>query len=562
MTAVCAHCQAPLAPDVLEGLCPRCLLRGVPVERIEDVATTPPAGCTPPAIAELAPLFPQLEILELLGQGGMGAVYKTRQIKLDRLVALKVLPSGVANDPGFAERFAREATTLARLNHPSIVGIHDFGDIGGLYYLVMEFVEGVNLRQALAGGKLQPREALAIVGELCAAMQYAHEMGVVHRDIKPENVLLDRQGRVKVADFGLAKLVSGSRPVPRLTATRQAMGTPHYMAPEQWEKPLEVDHRADVYSLGVVFYELLTGELPLGKFAPPSEKAAVDARLDAVVLRAMERQPERRYQKMSEMKTALDEMEQPRVTLWPKGASTPLENCLGAVLFVFGLAFVLLPVSLMLGLGEYWMAGLVTLGFLSIFMLLLATAAKKNVSRGAVAAGAKQPEELSDPVPSMTAEQEIQRRLLQFAPQVLSVPGLSTKEESLRLQLLYWQDELSRCLSVLPGIDPNLLATAREQCRAPADEVILAVLDFSGGKGESGLLFSGKGLHWRNGADTPHPGTGSLSYQELSGQRLVNQGDMISLDNGQFICPRPDKSGIDCKILRIVLNKMWETWDQ
>jgi serine/threonine protein kinase len=306
MTAVCTRCQATLAANVLEGLCPRCLLLQAIVLERSDGGSVPAAGLAP-TVAELGPLFPQMEILELLGEGGMGAVYKARQVKLDRLVALKVLPPGVEKGPGgFAERFAREARALARLNHPHIVAVHDFGDVEGLYYLVLEYVDGVNLRQALAAGKLGPAQALLVVSDLCAALQYAHEMGVVHRDIKPENILLDRQGRVKVADFGLAKLVGQAQPPGRLTGSAQAMGTPHYMAPEQWEKPLEVDHRADVYSLGVVFYELLTGELPVGKFPPPSQKAGVDARLDEVVLRAIEKEPEQRYQKMSEMKTAVE----------------------------------------------------------------------------------------------------------------------------------------------------------------------------------------------------------------------------------------------------------------
>src|SRR5262249_51554644 len=143
-----------------------------------------------PSPEELAPLFPQLEILELLGHGGMGAVYKARQVKLRRLVALKILPPAMALSPGFAERLTREARALARLNHPHIVTVHDFGDVNGLYYLVMEYVEGVDLRKALKGGKLAPRRALPLVAELCETLQYAHEMGVVHRDIKPENVLL------------------------------------------------------------------------------------------------------------------------------------------------------------------------------------------------------------------------------------------------------------------------------------------------------------------------------------------------------------------------------------
>ena len=140
----------------------------------------------------------------------MGAVYQARQLKLDRLVAIKILPPEWGRDPAFAERFAREARALARLNHPQIVGVHDFGEAGGLYYLIMEFVDGVNLRQLLRAGQLQPRQALAIVPQVCDALQYAHEEGIVHRDIKPENILLDKRGRVKIADFGLAKLMRRS----------------------------------------------------------------------------------------------------------------------------------------------------------------------------------------------------------------------------------------------------------------------------------------------------------------------------------------------------------------
>ncbi len=170
----------------------------------------------------------------------------------------------------------------------------------------MEFVDGVSLRQLLDAGKLSPQEALAIVPQICDALQYAHNAGVVHRDIKPENVLLDRNGQVKIADFGLAKLMGREPNDFALTGTGQVMGTPHYMAPEQLEHPQDVDHRADIYSLGVVFYQMLTGELPLGRFAPPSAKVQIDVRLDEVVLRALEKEPERRYQQVSEVKTDVE----------------------------------------------------------------------------------------------------------------------------------------------------------------------------------------------------------------------------------------------------------------
>jgi hypothetical protein len=274
---------------------------------------SPAGGFVPPAPEALAAVFPQLEILELLGSGGMGAVYKARQPGLDRLVALKILPPEVGADAAFAQRFTREAQALAKLNHPNIVAVYDFGQAAAptsrgpsrLFYFLMEYVDGVNLRQAMRQGKLRPGEALKIVPQVCDALQFAHDEGIVHRDIKPENILLDRRGRVKIADFGLAKLL-GVKADRALTGTRQVMGTPHYMAPEQVQGTRDVDHRADIYSLGVTFYEMLTGELPLGRFAPPSKKVEIDVRLDDVVLRSLEVEPAKRYQKASEVKTEVE----------------------------------------------------------------------------------------------------------------------------------------------------------------------------------------------------------------------------------------------------------------
>ena len=162
-----------------------------------------------PTPEDLAKHFPQLEILDCLGRGGMGVVYKARQPKLNRLVALKILAPERVEEPKFAERFAREAQALARLNHPNIVTVYDFGEADGLYFLLMEFADGVSLRQLLQTRKIEPEEALAIVPKICEALQYAHDEGVVHRDIKPENILLDKKGRVKIADFGIAKIVGG-----------------------------------------------------------------------------------------------------------------------------------------------------------------------------------------------------------------------------------------------------------------------------------------------------------------------------------------------------------------
>jgi serine/threonine protein kinase len=262
---------------------------------------------------ELAPHFPQLEILECLGRGGMGVVYKARQKTLKRFVALKLLAPERVGDGKFAERFTGEAQALAALNHPNIVTIHDFGQAGGFYFLLMEFVDGVNLRQLLRARKFTPEEALAIVPPLCDALQFAHDRGIVHRDIKPENLLLDKDGRVKVADFGIAKMLgsverggkTGEYAAPE-NATQSTVGTPGYSAPEQKTDPQHVDSRADIYSLGVVFYEMLTGELPGQRLEAPSRKVHIDIRLDEVVLRALEKNPELRYQQASEIKTAVE----------------------------------------------------------------------------------------------------------------------------------------------------------------------------------------------------------------------------------------------------------------
>ncbi len=309
----CTRCGAELDP---RGLCPTCLLAAA-VDAGPEPASA--SGAPPPSPAELAAHFPSYEILEFVGRGGMGFVYRARHRTLERSVALKLLAPQIAAQPGFAERFAREARVLASLSHPSIVAVHDHGRSGPWWHLAMEFVEGASLRELMRERSVEPRQALAIVAQICDALQYAHEHGVVHRDIKPENILVDRAGRVRILDFGLSK-ISGERAGENITRTDQVMGTPHYMAPEQWERPSEVDHRADIYAVGVVFYELLTGELPLGRFAPPSHKVAIDVRLDEVVLKSLEKAPERRYQHASEVKSRVEEVSQ---THRPAARPTP-----------------------------------------------------------------------------------------------------------------------------------------------------------------------------------------------------------------------------------------------
>jgi serine/threonine protein kinase len=467
----CPQCGTPLQSGALAGLCPACLLKRGAEESATGGAQT---AFVPPTIAELAPLFPQLEILELIGKGGMGAVYKARQKQLDRIVALKILPPGIGNDPAFADRFAREAKALAKLNHPGIVTLYEFGVASGilpdvepgilpggkgvlsatglessgfgassgagpggkippsmsgkrpdattpagpasqpstlnpqplLYYFLMEFVDGVTLRQLLNTGRIAPREALAIVPQICDALQFAHDHGIVHRDIKPENILMDRRGRVKVADFGLAKIVGtesersaglrpsavqtddsnepGRRPaLQELTDAGKVMGTPQYMSPEQIAAPGEVDHRADIYALGVVFYQMLTGELPGKRIEPPSSKVRIDVRLDEVVLRALEKKPELRYQQASVLKTQLEriaetEMRKPEsgkaeTNRFPRILFKPILNLDFAVRWGWRFAGLIILLSLAYTFSDGAASGVVLkLAFLPIVLVAIA----------------------------------------------------------------------------------------------------------------------------------------------------------------------------------------------
>ncbi len=252
-----------------------------------------------PTPEELARQIPNLEVIELLGQGGMGVVYKGRQPLLDRHVAIKVLRPDYQTDGEFQERFLREARTLAKLRHPYIVTVFDIGKAGQLYYLVMEFVEGASLRQLLVDQSITERDTLEFVPQIAEALQHAHEAGIVHRDVKPENVLVDALGRVRLVDFGLATLFGPN--VARGPDDDRVAGTLGYMAPEQFTMPESVDHRADIYATGIVFYEMLAGERPEADSLPPSQRAATDARLDPIVLRATERDRERRYQAAREL---------------------------------------------------------------------------------------------------------------------------------------------------------------------------------------------------------------------------------------------------------------------
>jgi Protein kinase domain len=309
ITALLCACDAP-GPEAADAPLPTAIRSLHPDEvfarAMRSVRMTHggAGGWQPPTVREAALLFPQYEVLSLLGRGGMGAVYKARQIELDRPVAIKLLPLEVSVDKDFAERFRREARAMAKLDHPNIIAVHEFGATAeGHLFFAMAFVEGANLHDAIHGPGVTPPQALEIIGGVCDALAYAHGKGIIHRDIKPANVMLSMEGKVKVADFGLARLNEpDGRQSSDHTLTGTVMGTPDYMAPEQ-KRGMNVDHRADIYSLGVMFYEMLCREVPQGIFDPPSARVAgVDARIDRVVTKAMQQQPDRRYQSTQEMK--------------------------------------------------------------------------------------------------------------------------------------------------------------------------------------------------------------------------------------------------------------------
>lgn len=237
----------------------------------------------------------------------MGAVYKGWQRSLDRFVAIKVLPPDLDDgDAQFTARFKQEAKTMARLSHPGIVSVIDSGETpDGLLYMVMEFIEGTDVSEMVKGqGRLAPEHALSIVAHVCEALDYAHNNGVIHRDIKPANVMMDSQGRVKVADFGLAKAVNSGQTA--LTGTNMVMGTPDFIAPEALILGVDVDHRADLYAIGVMLYQMLTGKVPRGRFEPASIRVpGLDPRFDTIIDRAMQEDREARYKSAADIRADL-----------------------------------------------------------------------------------------------------------------------------------------------------------------------------------------------------------------------------------------------------------------
>lgn len=281
----------------------------------------------------LQTVLPQYEVTGFIARGGMGAVYRAVQRTLKRPVAIKVLPPGAdRGDLQFSERFVHEAQAMALLSHPNIVAVYEAGEVeleddeawgtahgadgtapddddgegGTLLYFVMEYIEGTDLAAMLAHQqRLEPEHAVPVISAVCDALAFAHEEGIIHRDIKPSNVMIDHRGRVKVADFGLAKSLRADSTL--VTYSDLRVGTPDFVAPEAQVAGQELDQRADLYAVGVMLYQMLTGRLPRGRFEPPSRLVpGLDARFDAIVDRALQADRTLRYATAAELKQAVE----------------------------------------------------------------------------------------------------------------------------------------------------------------------------------------------------------------------------------------------------------------
>jgi len=298
----CSECGAKIWEGAELSLCDRCVSKTIGVSlgrRKNDERDVAEA-------AGLEKAFPRFEIGEALGRGGMGRVYRVRHKGLDRTLALKVLAADRLSSVEAEERFRREARTLARLEHPNILPITDSGTSGGFRYLVLEYAEGGSLRdRLLKRGPREIRESLEVAQQVASALEYAHSKGVVHRDIKPENILFDGGGRIKVADFGLAQLVSDESGEDLLDEPETSLGSPRYMAPEQKGRP-EVDARADVYALGLVLHEMLCGRLPSASDKVAHLRPTASPGVNRIVEKATRKAAEERYGSAKELREDLE----------------------------------------------------------------------------------------------------------------------------------------------------------------------------------------------------------------------------------------------------------------
>ncbi len=254
-----------------------------------------------PTLEALAGLMPAYDFEAFIAQGGMGAVYKARQRALDRDVAIKILPRELGDDPDFRRSFETEAKAMARLNHPNLVGVYDSGDLDGMLYIVMEYVNAKSLYHSAYNMAVEPEQAAGIVKAICDGLAHAHENGVIHRDIKPANILLTTKAEPKIADFGLARPANSDHP-------GLIMGTPGYTAPEIYDDPEHADQKTDIYAVGVILYELLTGHRPEDDevLPPPSTVVGCDRKLDKIWAKATAADPAQRYDSAEEMAKDLE----------------------------------------------------------------------------------------------------------------------------------------------------------------------------------------------------------------------------------------------------------------
>lgn len=286
--------------------------------------STPPQFKAP-TTEELQQLLPAYDVLSFIAKGGMGAVYKAHQKSLERNVAIKILPREFGEDHGFRRRFEDEAKAMAKLNHPNLISVYDFGEVDHMLYIVMEFVDGKSFHESFHGRAIAEKEVAHLVAGICEGLAHAHEAGILHRDIKPANILLDSKNRPKIGDFGLARLTEETE------GEGIIYGTPDYIAPEVIKNPGAVDTRSDVFSTGVILYELLTGKLPEKRYIPASQIEDVDPRFDKIVRRATHPSPMLRFANgeamASDLKTlqdALDNQVTGIVTAPPAGMATPV----------------------------------------------------------------------------------------------------------------------------------------------------------------------------------------------------------------------------------------------
>jgi predicted Zn finger-like uncharacterized protein len=263
---------------------------------------TPPMAQPLPPKEDQAPTIAGYRVLEMIGKGAMGRVYRAEHLATGRMAAIKTLAPELATRPDFVARFEREGAAMRAIKHPGVVTVWDQGAAGhDVYYIAMEFIDGHVMRQSLERGPLPLAHALRFARLILQALAAAHGPGVVHRDLKPENILVTGTPgieRLVLVDFGLAGMTEEDLdPHPNLTKSRMTMGTVNYMAPEQRTDAKRVDHRADIYSAGVMLYEMLTGDLPLGRFALPTERGlAVPASIDRIIVKALARTADERYQ--------------------------------------------------------------------------------------------------------------------------------------------------------------------------------------------------------------------------------------------------------------------------